>query len=96
MYSTTSPERGMHRSHKNPGRSIRIRTPSQVQVKFQTDDAKNHNKRTPTIACALEIEKSFDNLWQEGLVQNEALQHQRTQMQSHIQLPERQNLHCKD
>lgn len=37
-------------------------------IKFSTDISMNLNKKTPTIACALDVEKAFDTVWTEGLL----------------------------
>lgn len=37
-------------------------------IKFSTDIALHLNKRTPTIACALDVEKAFDTVWSDGLL----------------------------
>lgn len=46
-----------------PGRAT-----SHPHVKFQTDITTNLNRRKPTIACALDVEKAFDTVWHEGLI----------------------------
>lgn len=37
-------------------------------IKFSTDITMNLNKKTPTIACALDVEKAFDTVWTDGLL----------------------------
>lgn len=46
-----------------PGRST-----TQALTIFKTDIAMKFNHRTPTIACAMDIEKAFDTVWQHGLI----------------------------
>lgn len=46
-----------------PGRST-----THPHIKFQTDITTNLNRRKPTIACALDVEKAFDTVWHEGMV----------------------------
>lgn len=37
-------------------------------IKFSNDITMNLNKRTPTIACTLDVEKAFDTVWTDGLL----------------------------
>lgn len=46
-----------------PGRST-----NQALVILKTDICTELNRRTPTIACATDIEKAFDTVWREGIV----------------------------
>lgn len=44
------------------------RSTTQALVILKTDISKNFNNKTPTIACATDIEKAFDTVWREGLI----------------------------
>lgn len=44
------------------------RTTTHPLVKFHNDVTFGLNRRTPTIACSLDVEKAFDTLWIEGLI----------------------------
>lgn len=44
------------------------RTTTQALVILKTDIGSKFNQRTPTIACAMDIEKAFDTVWQQGIV----------------------------
>lgn len=44
------------------------RTTNHPLVKFHNDVTFELNRRTPTIACSLDVEKAFDTLWIEGLI----------------------------
>lgn len=44
------------------------RSTTQAMVILKTDICTSFNKRTPTIACATDIEKAFDTVWREGLI----------------------------
>lgn len=44
------------------------RTTTQALVILKTDVGTKFNQRTPTIACAMDIEKAFDTVWKQGLV----------------------------
>lgn len=44
------------------------RSTTQALAVFKTDIAVKFNQRTPTIACAMDIEKAFDTVWQHGLI----------------------------
>lgn len=48
--------------------SVKLRTTVHPLVKFSNDIASGINRRTPTIACALDVEKAFDTVWHEGLL----------------------------
>lgn len=44
------------------------RSTTQALVAFKTHIGQKFNQRTPTIACATDIEKAFDTVWQHGVV----------------------------
>lgn len=44
------------------------RSTSQALVIFKNDISTNFNSKTPTIACATDIEKAFDTVWRQGLI----------------------------